>query len=67
MQQKIDRINQLSQLARERELTDEETAERALLREAYRASIRQNLQAHLDNTYMVDEHGVKRKLKKKGE
>ncbi len=41
---KIDRINELGRIAKERELTEEETAERAALREEYikffRASIR---------------------------
>ena len=42
--EKIDRINELGRIAKERELTAEETAERAALREEYikffRASIR---------------------------
>ena len=41
---KIDRINELGRIAKERSLTDEETAERAKLREEYltyfRAEIR---------------------------
>lgn len=41
---KIDRINELGRIAKERELTEEEAAERAALREEYikffRASIR---------------------------
>lgn len=41
---KIDRINELGRIAKERELTDDETAERAALREEYikffRASLR---------------------------
>lgn len=66
-QHKIDRINHLASQARERELTIEEMAEREVLRGEYRENIRRNLHAHLDNTYIVDEHGEKRKLKKKGE
>lgn len=42
--EKIDRINELGRIAKERELTAEETAERAALREEYikffRASLR---------------------------
>ena len=38
--QKIDRINELGRLAKERELTEEEKAERAALREEYIAYFR---------------------------
>ena len=60
-QHKIDRINELSRLSRERALTAGEAAEREALRGEYRASIRQSLQAHLDNTYpegLLCEHGL---------
>lgn len=66
-QHKIDRISELSRLSRERALTAGEAAEREALRGEYRASIRQSLQAHLDNTYLVNEQGEKQKLRKKGE
>ncbi len=33
--EKIDRINELGRIAKERQLTDEEIAERAVLREEY--------------------------------
>lgn len=64
-QQKIDRINALAKKAKTDGLTPEEEAEREDLRNEYRASIRESLQTHLDNTYIVDEKGVKKKLKKK--
>lgn len=64
-QSKIDRINQLAKLAKERELTEEETAERAALRKEFLADFRKNLTDTLDNTYLVDEHGNKTKLEKK--
>ncbi len=57
-QHKIDRIS---------ELTAEEAAEREALRGEYRASVRQSLQAHLDNTYLVNGQGEKQKLRRKGE
>ena len=38
--QKIDRINELGRIAKERPLTDAETAERAVLREEYIAYFR---------------------------
>lgn len=56
-QHKIDRISELSRLSRERALTAEEAAEREALRGEYRASVRQSLQAHLDNTYLVNGQG----------
>ena len=66
-QEKIDRINELARLAKQRELTAEEQAERAVLRREYIDSVTVGLKAHLDNTYLMDEKGNKTKLKKKGE
>lgn len=40
---KIDRINELGRLAKERELTEEELAERAALRAEYMAYVRSQL------------------------
>ena len=66
-QKKIERINQLSRLARERELTEEEQQERAALRAEYIADFRRATIDVLENTYIVDEKGNKRKLQGKGE
>ena len=66
-QSKIDRINELSKKHKEEGLTQEETAERAVLREEYIAGFRNNLTQHLENTYLVDEEGNKEKLKKRDE
>lgn len=66
-QEKIDRINELARKAKVSGLTPEETEERQTLRDEYRAAVRASLTAHLDNTYFVDECGVKTKLKKKEE
>ena len=63
--EQIARINELAKKAKTVGLTPEEHAERNELRNAYLADIRLNLQAQLDNTYVVDEKGNKRKLKKK--
>lgn len=41
--QKIDRINELGRLAKERELTDEEKSEREALRAEYIAEFRRTL------------------------
>ena len=66
-QKKIDRINELARKAKTEGLTEEEQAERAVLRREYIDSVVGGLKGHLDNTYFVDEKGVKTKLKKKGE
>ena len=62
---KLERINALARLAKERELTAEELAERDRLRKEYIAEWRRGAEQVLENTYIVDEHGNKRKLKKK--
>lgn len=64
-QVKIDRINELAKLAKQRELTAEEAAERAELRREFLADFRKNLTDTLDNTYIVDEKGNKKKLERK--
>lgn len=42
---KIDRINELARLAKERELTEEERAEQKALREEYLAYVRSQLRS----------------------
>lgn len=66
-QKKIDRINELSRLARERELTDAEQRERSALRAEYIADFRRATIDVLENTYIVTPDGKKHKLQKKGE
>ena len=67
-QKKIDRINELARKAKTAEgLTAEEAAERAALHREYIDSMVGNLKGHLDNTYIMDAKGNKRKLKPKGE
>lgn len=62
-QKKIDRINELAHKAKTPEgLTEEELRERTALRQEYLDSIMGNLRRELDNTWIVDEHGNKRKL-----
>ena len=63
-QSKIDRINELAKKAKTVGLTPEEDAERAQLRQEYLSAVRQNLRAQLDNTFIVDENGNKRPLRK---
>lgn len=61
-QEKIDRINAFTRLARERALTAEEKAERETLRQEYLAEWRLGTLQVLESTYVVDERGGRRKL-----
>ena len=61
----MDRISELTAISRQRELTEEEQAERKALREEYLADWRRSTIDVLENTYIVDEKGNKRKLEKK--
>lgn len=63
--EKLERINALARLAKERELTAQELAERDLLRKEYIAEWRAGAEQVLENTYIVGPNGVKRKLGKK--
>ena len=66
-QKKIDRINELARKAKTAEgLTEAEQKEREILRREYVDSVVGNLRSQLENTYVVDEFGNKRKLKGKG-
>ncbi len=66
-QEQIDRINELARKAKTPEgLTEEEQAERAVLRRAYIDSFKESLVGHLENTYIVDEKGNKTKVTRKG-
>ncbi len=65
-QAQIDRINALARKAKTPEgLSDEERDEQKMLRELYIASFRESLVANLENTYIIDEHGNKRKVQKR--
>ena len=66
-QKKIDRINELAHLAKQRELTEAELAERAALRAEYIADFRRATINVLENTYIQTSDGKKHKLPKKGE
>ena len=64
-QKKIDRINELAHLAKERALTAEELAERDALRKEYIEEFRRGTIELLENTYIQTPDGKKHKLKKK--
>ena len=64
-QAKLERINALARKAKQQSLTAQELAERDALRKEYIAEVKKSLTDQLDNTYLVDEHGHKEKLKKR--
>lgn len=66
-QKKIDRINQLARLKKERALTEEEAAEQTALRQEYLAEWRASTVSLLENTYIQTPDGKKHKLPKRGE
>lgn len=65
MNEVIARINALAKKAKETGLTAEELQERDRLRRIYIDSVKANLVSQLDNTYLVDEKGNKKKLERK--
>ena len=62
--ERLNRINELARKAREEGLTPEEKAEQARLRKEYLAAFRKNMEAQLDNVYVVGPDGTKRPFKK---
>ncbi len=62
-QKKLDRINELTKISRQRELTEDEKKEREELRMEYRKSFLQSLSGQLDNITLVDPDGTKTDLK----
>ena len=65
MDEVIARINALAKKNKEEGLTPEETAERDRLRRIYIDSVKASLVGHLENTYIVEPDGTKKKLGKK--
>ncbi len=64
-QEKINRINELAHKSKNVGLTDEEKQEQAVLRREYIDSFKASLVGQLENTYIIDEKGNKRKVQKK--
>ena len=65
-QEQINRINELARKAKTPGgLTEEEIKERDILRRAYIDSFKASLVGQLENTYIVDEKGNKKKVQKK--
>lgn len=65
MSEVITRINVLAKKAKAEGLTAEETAERDQLRRIYIDSVKANLVGQLDNTYVLQPDGTKKKLERK--
>lgn len=63
---RLERINALSALSRERELTEEERLEREALRREYLEEWRRGAIAVLENTFIQTPDGKKHKLPKRG-
>ena len=65
MNEVIARINELARKAKEGTLTAEELAERDKLRRIYIDSVKANLVGQLENTYILQPDGTKKKVTKK--
>lgn len=65
-QEQINRINELARKSKSAGLTEEEKAEQAKLRRIYIDSFKESLVGQLENTYIVDEKGNKKKVQRKG-
>ncbi|MBQ2237106.1 MAG: DUF896 domain-containing protein [Clostridia bacterium] len=64
-QEKIDRINELARKQKSESLTEEEKQEQAILRREYIDSYKRSLVSQLENTYILEPDGTKRKVTKK--
>lgn len=64
-QKKLDRINELAHKQKAEGLTPEEKEEQAALRREYIDSYKRSLVSQLENTYIVDDKGNKRRVTKK--
>ena len=65
MNEVIARINELARKAKTTGLTSEELQERDKLRRLYIDSVKANLVGQLENTYIVEPDGTKKKLSRK--
>ena len=65
--EKIDRINELARKQRGEGLTEEEKQEQYRLRREYIDAYKQSLVSQLENTYILEKDGTKRKVTRKDE
>ena len=63
--EKIDRINFLARKKKEEGLTESELQEQAILRREYIESYKQSLISQLENTYILEPDGTKKKVTRK--
>ena len=66
-EEKINRINELARKQKSEGLTEEEKAEQFKLRREYIDAYKQSLIAQLENTYILEPDGTKRKVGRKNE
>ena len=66
-EEKIKRINELARKQNAEGLSEEEKAEQYRLRREYIESYKRSLVAQLENTYILEPDGTKRKVKRKDE
>lgn len=64
-EEKINRINELARKQKSEGLTEEEKAEQFALRREYIDSFKRSLIGQLENTYIVEADGSKKKVTKK--
>ena len=62
-EEKIKRINELARKQKSEGLTEEEKQEQYVLRREYIESYKRSLIAQLENTYILEKDGTKRKVK----
>ena len=65
--EKIDRINFLARKKKKEGLTESELEEQAVLRREYIESYKQSLISQLENTYILEPDGTKKKVTRKDE
>lgn len=66
-EEKIKRINELARKQKSEGLTEEEKQEQYTLRREYIDSFKRSLVGQLENTYIVEPDGTKRKVTRKNE
>ena len=66
-EEKIKRINELARKQKSEGLTEEEKAEQFALHREYIEAYKQSLIAQLENTYILEPDGTKRKVGRKNE
>ncbi len=64
-EEKINRINELARKSKTVGLTDKEKSEQSKLRREYIDSYKASLIGQLENTYIIDEKGNKKRVKRK--